>query len=142
MIDIVLDTNVLIASLLRPNSSIMRALRAIIGDPVSFVICYSSIMLAEYNDVLSRPVITGRGLRDEAEKLMVILEEAGEEIIPKPVYALVYPDRSDRPFLEAAVYVDGILLTNNLRDFPFAGVNVMAPDEFLEWLARRSRTRK
>jgi hypothetical protein len=90
--------------------------------------------MAEYFDVLSRPFITGRGLQNEALALLEIIKEVGEEIVPKPAYALVYPDRTDRPFLESAVYVGGLLLTNSLKDFPFIGIAVMAPDEFLEWL--------
>ena len=39
----------------------------------------------------------------------------------------------DRPFLEAAVYANALLLTNNLRDFPFIDVKVIAPEESLSW---------
>jgi hypothetical protein len=94
-------------------------------------------MMAEYDDVLSRPIITGRGLQQEAENLLALIKEVGEEVIPKPIYAIIYPDRTDRPFLEAVVYVDGVLLTNNLKDFPFADVNTMCPEEFLDWLDSR-----
>jgi putative PIN family toxin of toxin-antitoxin system len=137
MLDIVLDTNVLVGALLKPDGSNSQALRAIISKPESFNICFSSIMLAEYEDVLSRPLITGRGLQREAEQLLSLLRDISEEIVPKPLYALVYPDRGDRPFLEASVYVNGLLLTNNLRDFPFADVTVLGPDEFLTWLAQQ-----
>ena len=37
----------------------------------------------------------------------------------------------DKPFLEAAVYVSGVLVTNNVRDFPFAGVRILRAGEFL-----------
>jgi predicted nucleic acid-binding protein len=139
MLDIVIDTNVLVATLIQPQGSNSRALRTIFANLESFQICYSSIMMAEYRDVLSRPIITGRGLEREAKSLLLLIEDFGEEVIPKPVYAVVYPDRADRSFLEAAVYVDGVLLTNNLKDFPFAGVSVMAPEEFLDWFAKRVR---
>jgi predicted nucleic acid-binding protein len=109
-----------------------------LARPEELCICFSSIIMAEYADVLSRPLITGRGLQEEVAELLAIIKDAGEEIVPKPVYALIYPDRTDRPFLEAAVYVDGLLLTNNLRDFPFSGVTIMAPDEFLGWLSESS----
>jgi putative PIN family toxin of toxin-antitoxin system len=137
VLDVILDTNVLVAALLKPDGVNASALREIISKPESFTICFSSIMLAEYDDVLSRPLITGRGLQREAQQLQALLRDVGEEIIPKPLYALVYPDRSDRPFLEAAVYVNGLLLTNNLNDFPFADVTVMGPDDFLAWLENR-----
>ena len=41
------------------------------------------------------------------------------------------------PINGPAVHVDGMLLTNNVKDFPFADVVVMGPDEFLDWLEGR-----
>ena len=134
MIDIVIDTNVLAAALLKPEGSNAQALREIVVASHRFNLCYSSAIIAEYEDVLSRPLITGRGLGPEASQLLELIKELGEEVVPKPVYAVVYPDRADRPFLEATVYVKGLLLTNNLKDFPFADIAVMAPEEFLAWL--------
>jgi predicted nucleic acid-binding protein len=137
VLDVVLDTDVLVAALLKPDGVNASALREVISKPESFNICFSSIMSAEYEDVLSRPLITGRGLQREAQQLQALLCDVGEEVVPKPLYALVYPDRSDRPFLEAAVYVDGLLLTNSLSDFPFADVTVMGPEDFLAWLSKQ-----
>lgn len=133
MIDIVLDTNVFVATLLQPKGVNSRTLRKILSRSDLFKICYSSQMFAEYHEGLSRPVITARGLHSEAQALLEIIQDVGEEVIPKPVYALLYPDRNDRPFLEAVVYVNGILITNNLKDFPFAGISVLGPEEFLTW---------
>ena len=45
-----------------------------------------------------------------------------------------YPDAKDKPFLEAAVYVGGVLITNNVRDYPFAGVRILQVGEFLRFL--------
>lgn len=42
MIDIVLDTNVLVAALLKGDGANRRTLRAIIAAPERFRICYSS----------------------------------------------------------------------------------------------------
>lgn len=133
MVSVVLDTNILVASLLKPSGSNRDALRIIIGNPRAFEICYSSQMMAEYEDVLARPVITGRGLGENADRLLRLMRRVGKEIVPKRVPALVYPDPDDRPFLEAAAYVDGILLTNNLKDYPFIGVTILAPEEFVDW---------
>ena len=137
MIDIVFDTNVLVGALLKGDGPNRSAMRAVLADPSSFRICYSSQIMAEYEDVLGRPVITMRGLQDEARALLGLVKRVGCEIVPKPVYALVYPDADDRPFLEAAVYVGGALITNNLKDFPFLGVTILGPDEFLGWLEQR-----
>ena len=87
----------------------------------------------EYEDVLSRPIIRQADLSNEAKRLLDVFRDFGYEIVPKFLPAIVYPDIKDRPFLEACVYVDGVLITNNLKDFPFVGVNILAPKEFLEW---------
>ena len=81
--------------------------------------------------------VTARGLQDEARALLQLTRRVGSEVVPKPVYALVYPDLDDRPFLEAAVYVNGALITNNLRDFPFLDVTILGPQEFFDWLEQR-----
>ena len=139
MVDIVLDTNVLVVALLKGDGPNRQTLRTVLENPSSFRICYSSQMMGEYEDVLSRPIITMRGLQDEARALLELLKSVGTEVVPKPVYALVYPDLDDRPFVEAAVYVNGALITNNLKDYPFAGLTALGPDEFIEWLEERSR---
>ena len=138
MIDIVFDTNVLVGALLRGDGPNRRAMRAVLADSSCFRIVYSSQMMAEYEDVLSRPIITARGIQQEARLLLELIRRVGIEVVPKPVYALVYPDLDDRPFLETAVYVDGALITNNLRDYPFLGVTILGPEEFLDWLDQRA----
>ena len=138
MISVVFDTNVLVGTLLKGDGPNRRAMRAVLAEPASFRICYSSQIMAEYEDVLARPVITARGLQDEARALLKLVRNVGCEVIPKPVYAVVYPDLDDRPFLETAVYVEGALVTNNLKDFPFLGVTILGPEEFLDWLEQRN----
>lgn len=139
MIPVVFDTNVLVAALIKPRGPNRDVLRILIGNDDVFEICYSSQMMAEYEDVLSRPVVTGRGLADNARRLITLVRRVGSEVVPKLVSAVVYPDPDDRPFLEATTYVDGVLVTNNLKDCPFLGVNILGPDEFLTWWSSRGR---
>jgi putative PIN family toxin of toxin-antitoxin system len=133
MINVILDTNVLMAALIKRDGPNRQALRKILNPVLPFKICYSSQIVDEYVDVLHRAPIVSRGLVPEAEALLQLVLDEGEQIVPKYIPAIVYPDEKDRPFLEAAVYVDAILLTNNLRDFPFLGVHTIAPEEFLDW---------
>lgn len=137
MIPIVVDTNVLVAALLAPRGSNMAALRKVVGNATQFELCYSSQMMAEYEDVLSRPIITMRGLEQEASALREIVRRVGTELVPQYIGHVVYPDRKDKPFLEAAVYAKGIILTNNLKDFPFIGVTAIGPESFLAWCEER-----
>lgn len=137
MINVVLDTNVLMAALLKKSGPNRAALRKVLDPATPFRICYSSQMADEYADVLHRAPIASRGLVAEAEALFRLVLDAGDQIVPKYLGAIVYPDEKDRPFLEAAVYADALLLTNNLKDYPFLGVAVLAPEELLAWCEER-----
>ena len=131
MLDVVLDTNVLVAALLKPEGEHAGALMEVLSKPGSFNLVVSSQIVDEYRDVLSRSVITLRGLAPEADALLDLVCEVAQEVVPKSIPHLVYPDVKDKPFLEAAVYVGGVLVTNNVRDFPFAGVRILRAGEFL-----------
>uniref|UniRef100_A0A7C9JCF9 Putative toxin-antitoxin system toxin component, PIN family n=1 Tax=Muribaculaceae bacterium Z82 TaxID=2304548 RepID=A0A7C9JCF9_9BACT len=133
MVNVVVDTNVLMAALLKPSGPNRKALRKIINPATPLRICYSSQIVDEYIDVLHRFPISSRGLTQAAEALVRLIVDVGDEMVPKYVPAIVYPDEKDRPFLEAAVYVNAVLLTNNLKDFPFLGVTVIGPEDFLSW---------
>lgn len=65
--------------------------------------------------------------------MLALVEDVAEEVVPKAIPQLVYPDVRDKPFLEAAVYVGGVLVTDNVRDFPFAGVRILKAGEFLRF---------
>lgn len=133
MVNVVVDTNVLMASLLKREGPNRSALRKVLDPATPLKLCLSSQILDEYSDVLHRYPIESRGLTPQADGLVSLMRRCGEEVIPKFIPAIVYPDEDDRAFLEAAVYVNGILLTNNLKDYPFLGVTVIGPQEFLDW---------
>lgn len=137
MINVVLDTNVLVSTLLTPRGDYACALMSIVSHPEYFQVVTSSQILDEYDDVLARPLISIRGLSSEAKELLALVRDVAVEVVPKAVPALVYPDVKDKPFLEAAVYVDGVLITNNVRDFPFLGVRIMRAGEFLRFCHER-----
>lgn len=131
MIDVVLDTNVLVSALLTPRGEHAKALRKVLTNPATFNLVVSSQMVDEYRDVLSRSIITLRGLSEEAAALLDLVCSTAEEVVPKAIPALVYPDEKDKPFLEAAVYTNGVLISNNTKDYPFIGVRIMKAGEFL-----------
>ena len=73
-------------------------------------------------------------LADIADALVTLIESLTEEIVPKAIPALVYPDEKDKPFLEAAVYSRGILISNNTKDYRFEGVRILKAGEFLRFV--------
>lgn len=134
MIDVVLDTNVLVAALLAPSGDHAKVLTRMLKRPDAFNLVVSSQIVDEYRDVLSRSVITLRGLKEEANALLRVVISVAEEVVPKCIPALVYPDEKDKPFLEAVVYVNGILVSNNTKDYPFVGVRILKAGDFLRFV--------
>lgn len=137
MIDVIIDTNVIVAALLKKGGSNRSALRKVLDPQTPLQLCYSSQIVDEYREVLGRHLVVSRGLSSQADELLGLLLDEGDEIVPKYLPAIVYPDERDRPFLEAAVYAGGVILTNNIKDFPYLGVSVVGPEELLAWCADR-----
>ena len=60
MIDVVLDTNVLVAPLISPDGEHARVLMRLLERPDAYNLVVSSQIIGEYQDVLSRSVVTLR----------------------------------------------------------------------------------
>ncbi len=136
MISVVLDTNVLVASVLKPSGEYSRALGFILSNLDTFQISISSQVRDEYAEVLSRRFITLRGLSKVASGLLEIIDEVATEVVPKSLSHLAFPDVDDKPFVELAVYTNSIIITNNVQDFPFADLKVLRAGEFLKLFHR------
>ena len=124
-IKVVIDTNVLVSRTLTPDGESARVVNMVLaGDAVA---CYDRRILAEYQEVLSRPRF-GFG-RDEVAALLAHLTAEGVAVIPSPLSATL-PDESDRPFAEVAQSAQAWLVTGNLRHYP--GLDrAIAPADFL-----------
>lgn len=134
MLNVVVDTNVLFSALNNPDGTSALALDAVFSRPDLFRVCYTCHMMDEYQDVLHRRKLLARVSGAVVDGLLELVAEAGDECLSRPLDWIVFPDRADKPFLEAALYCNALLLTGNLRDFPFGDVKALTPDEFLTWL--------
>jgi putative PIN family toxin of toxin-antitoxin system len=129
---VVLDTNVLVASLIQPVGFCARLLDLVVDGAVD--VCVDDRILAEYEDVLSR-----RKFHLPSEKIRTTLDffrQGGIPVIAHPL-TVVLPDPDDLPFLEVAASGHAILVTGNRRHFPKAAtgtVRVLGPAECLEAL--------
>jgi uncharacterized protein len=127
----VVDTNILVSGLLRPDGPPGAVLRRIVSQAREPVVC--DAIMAEYRAVLPR-----RRLRirpgDIAELLALI--EAQARWVEMPPYQgnPPLPDASDWPFIACALAAGCPVITGNARDFPAAlGVRVMTARE---WVAQ------
>lgn len=137
---IVLDTNVLVSGILRPLGNPGTILRQAAAGLLR--LAYDPRILAEYREVLSRPIF---GLPPDAvETLLGQLEVEGVSIVAAPL-PVVLPDASDSPFLEvaAAGHVEA-LVTGNIKHFHEGEriVRILSPAEFLLGLGGHRSPRK
>jgi uncharacterized protein len=126
---IVVDTNVLVSALIRPEGTPARILDLVLSSQVKLLIDHR--IFAEYQDVLLRPEFAFRP--DQVEQLLDFLLQSSER-----VYAVTAKvdlvDPADGKFLEVAI--DGaadFLISGNLRHFPVRlrqGVRVVSPREW------------
>jgi putative PIN family toxin of toxin-antitoxin system len=132
MITVVLDTNVLVSSLLSATSSPAKILDRILENEIQVI--YDDRILGEYEEVLSRPELHIAPPRMTA--VIAALELNGRYVESEPLSAEGYTDPDDMMFVEAfrASHADA-LVTGNLRHYkPLLEQNamVLTPAQFLE----------
>jgi putative PIN family toxin of toxin-antitoxin system len=127
---VVLDTNVLVAGLLKPFGPSAAVVRLAVAGRIRIAQDYR--ILSEYRDVLLRAAF-GFDLAS-VDALLVQLEEDGLAVTPPPT-AERLSDPTDAPFWEAAEASRAeALITGNKRHFPLKSdeTRVLSPSEFLE----------
>jgi len=128
---IVLDTNVLVSALLRPDSIPGRIVDLVLAEQVT--LAFDHRIFAEYQSVLFRPEFSFSS--DQVGALLEFVWRAGEMVdaMPLPIHL---PDPDDVMFIEVAVSaLASALVTGNLKHFPASqrhGVRVLSPREWLE----------
>ena len=141
MMDIVIDTNVLVAGLLSPFGACGKIVRMVSAGEL--ILSFDARILSEYNEVLRRPKF---GF--EEEKIAAFLDYIvyrGRAVAPFPLsYSL--PDPDDEPFLEVALASHAVcLITGNQKHFPAErcqDAKVISPDEFLIFFKNQQTDKK
>ncbi len=130
---VVLDTNILVSGLLKPEGPSGTILQMAVAK--HFRVCFDARILLEYQEVLARPKFGFNP--SETSHLLSIIEARGL-ITPALPLSKRLPDKTDEAFLEVALGAEAdYLVTGNKKDFPqnAAGkVRVLSPADFLEVL--------
>ncbi len=130
----VVDTGVLVSALIRPRGTIGDVLRALRDG--RFVPIYSTPMVVEIVDVLSRPKfqVKYHVQPDDMTALVNLLRLRGELVIPEREITACR-DPKDNKFLEAALVGEADVIVTGDDDLlvlhPFEGVDILRPAEFL-----------
>lgn len=131
MIYAVVDTNVFVSALWTKNNQAATYRVASLLQQGKFRALYNEEILAEYEDVLSRPKF-----KFPKKAIATIIDYVKEYGIhsDRITYDEQMPDESDRVFYEVALSKeDAYLVTGNQKHFPVTPI-VVTPVEMLEIL--------
>lgn len=134
MIRAVIDTNILIRSILNPNGPTGRILEGLkIGR---FQLLYSEPLLEELADVLGRPRFRNkyRVSADDVSDILSLIVQEGEEVHPSASIEACR-DPKDNKVLEAAFFGHADVIVTGDEDLfalhPFEGIQVLSLSAFL-----------
>ena len=129
MIDVVLDTNVVVSALINPGGTPGRVLQLAVSG--AFRICVTREVFAEYEEVLRRPKF--RIDSDVAQAALDAIASTARWIAEAtPVRVCSDPD--DDVFVSCALAAGAlVIVTGNSSHFPgsHAGFQVLSPREFV-----------
>jgi putative PIN family toxin of toxin-antitoxin system len=133
MLKIVIDTNVLVSALIKPESLPALVILMILNNQVMMYI--SDEIFQEYKQVLSRGKF-GKYLNSKNIKSFLSqLKRSATEINPKVHVGVVKNDPADNKFLECALEAEAdFFITGNIKHFPlkkFHKTQIVTPAEFL-----------
>jgi putative PIN family toxin of toxin-antitoxin system len=141
MMDIVIDTNVLVAGLLSPFGACGKIVRMVSAGELT--LSFDARILLEYNEILRRPMF-----KFEEEKVAALIDYImyrGQTVAPS-LLTNSLPDRDDEPFLEVTLASQAVcLITGNQKHFPAEqcqGAKVISPSEFLIFFKNQQAEKK
>jgi putative PIN family toxin of toxin-antitoxin system len=139
--NIVLDTNVLVAGLLSPFGACGEIVLMVSSGEIT--LSFNARILAEYDEVLRRPKFNF-----EEEKVRALLDyivHRGQTVATSPLGNSL-PDPDDETFLETTMASQAAcLVTGNQNHFPAElchGIIVYSPREFLNFCKKQKKAEK
>ena len=137
---VVLDTNVLVSSMIASRGTIGRVLQLLRDD--EFVAVYSKPMIHEVIEVLRRPRIQEKYQigSQEIYALLRLIVFRGSPVVPiTKIY--VCRDSKDNKFLEAAVDGEADCIVTGDMDLltlhPFRGIAILSPTDLIGMVEAR-----
>ena len=127
MINIVLDTNIIVSAALSSEGNPAKIIKLIALDD-SIQIYYSPAILDEYKKVLSYERLN---LSEEKQTRAVNLIEKNGVCVQPETSAIPLPDESDHIFYDTAKAVNAYLVTGNLKHYPEES-QIVTPARFVE----------
>jgi putative PIN family toxin of toxin-antitoxin system len=137
MLKVVIDTNVLVSALLKPDSVPELILSLILEGEL--VLCLSEPIVTEYEEVLRREKFKKLNHK-KVRELLSCLTSGAKWVSPKIHLQVTKTDPEDNKFLECAHEAEAdFLITGNIKHFPpekFKGTIILSPAKFLSVIAK------
>ena len=138
MLKLVVDTNLFVSALLKPQSNPTLIISLILRGDCS--LCLTNDIMTEYAEVLAREKFK-RLDRTKGNELLSKLKQLALWIAPKVSLHEVIQDPADNAFLECAVEAKAdFLITGNIQHFPFKKYRqtlILTPAEFMAHIIKR-----
>jgi len=137
MLKLVIDTNVIISALLKPQSN--PALVASLILQGNCPLCLSDEILVEYEEVLALDKFK-RLDQASVKEFLSTLKRRALWVVPKVSIDKVAKDPADNAFLECALEAKAdFIITGNKKHFPFEefkGSRIVSPREFISEIGK------
>ena len=138
MLKVVIDTNVLVSALLKPDSIPELIISLILENHM--ILFITEPIVAEYEEVLSRDKFRSLD-RNKVKGFLSRLKAQARWIKPQAHLDIIRIDREDNKFLECAQEAKAdFLVTGNTKHFPFKKfqrTRIVSPAEFLSIIAEK-----
>lgn len=121
---VVLDTNVLVSALLKPDSSPSKVLNLILSGKI--IMACDSRIYSEYKAVLERPGFSFP--EDDVETLLSFIRVEGELVAPLPTDVQL-PSPKGLASIEVAAASGAIVVTSDPKHFAVDCIRVLTPSE-------------
>jgi len=131
MLKVVIDTNVLVSALLKPDSVPDIILSLVLSGEI--ILCLSEPIATEYEEVLKRERFRKLN-RKKVKALLSRLKSQAQWVKPKTGLEVNLVDPEDSKFLECAMEAGSdFLITGNVKHFPkkHKDRRVISPAQFL-----------
>ena len=137
MLKLVIDTNVVISALLKPESNPALIMSLILREDCK--LCVTEKIFSEYEDVLGRGKFKKLD-QVSVKQLLATLRSRALWIVPKVTIDDVTKDPDDNAFLECALESKAdFLITGNIHHFPekkFHHTSIVTPGEFVSYAVK------
>ncbi len=137
MLKVVIDTNVLVSALLKPDSVPELIFSLVLSGEI--VLCLTEPIAVEYEEVLKREKFKKLDQR-KVRELLSRLRSLAHWVTPKIHLQVTLADPEDNKFLECADEAGAdFLVTGNVKHFPagkFKETIILNPAQFLSVMAK------